>query len=65
MNNFKLECDWCDRQATHYTTYGTTHYTRVICSECIERLNDYRNNTNGLNHTTEQFKELFGCLPIK
>lgn len=54
-------CDWCDNQATHYTSYGTTHYNRVVCDECIEKLNNFRNLTHGLDDTIEQFKKLFKC----
>ena len=35
--NRYMACDWCGvKKPVRITTYGTTHYNRVICKECEE-----------------------------
>ena len=36
-------CDFCGRESDTVvnTHYGTTHYNRLICKECIDRVNAY------------------------
>lgn len=37
----KTECDWCGKKKiVSICHYGTTHYNRLICSECAKKINE-------------------------
>ena len=41
-------CDWCgEEKLVGITHYGTTHYNRLICQECAERIKKYDEVTFG------------------
>lgn len=38
----KHKCDFCNEvKNVVHTSYGTTKYTRLICKDCIDRINAY------------------------
>ena len=41
FNNKSVACDWCGKKPTASTHFGTTHYTRFICEECYNEINEY------------------------
>lgn len=39
MKNY---CDYCgEKKEVVGTSYGTTHYRRLICQDCIKEVNSY------------------------
>ena len=53
-------CDYCgDKKNVVVTKYGTTNYRRLICRECIRRINTYHRTVDGVEVLNEDgtFKE--------
>ena len=48
----KRKCDFCGRERDVVpTSYGTTHYIRLICKDCIDNVNAYHKCVDGLKKT--------------
>ena len=46
------ECDFCGEiKKVVITHYGTTHYNRLICKECIDRINKWHKDVHGEEKT--------------
>ena len=44
----KATCDFCgEKKEVVRTQYGTTRYTRLICKECIDYVNNYHLSLDG------------------
>lgn len=42
------KCDWCGKRRKVSTCkYGTTHYVRLICKECANKINDFEKSCFG------------------
>ena len=38
----KAKCDWCGEiKMVSICHYGTTHYNRLVCSSCANKINDH------------------------
>lgn len=48
LEKIKTNCDFCGEvKSVVRTTYGTTHYIRLICKNCIDKINKYHQAIDG------------------
>ena len=47
------KCDFCGEESNTVvgTRYGTTHYNRLICKKCIDKVNAYHKSVDGWEKT--------------
>lgn len=47
------KCDFCgeENDTVVNTKYGTTHYNRLICKKCIDKVNAYHKSVDGWEKT--------------
>ena len=60
----KVECDFCGKkEVVAICNYGTSHYNRLICPDCAERISRYEKTMFDVNthwyseETIEEAKE--------
>ena len=47
-----LHCDFCGKETYVVGThYGTSHYNRLICADCIKHVNNYHKSVDGWEKT--------------
>jgi len=50
-----IACDFCgEKKPTAITQYGTSHYNRVICKECTDKINAEHKAIDGVENIVEK-----------